>query len=202
MAGHFRKPHGWLGSLVFGRFMNRINRKITDETITLLEIKPQHQVLEIGFGGGVGLARVAQAVSRGKVSGIDFSPEMVSQAERRLRRQIAEGRMQVQFGDVSAIPFPDATFDRVLTINTIYFWPDALQGMEEIRRVLKDGGRGAVSIRSGEKMANYPVTKYDFRLFSSEDVASLMERVGLRDIRVDHRDRDKWYDQVVVIGTR
>jgi len=202
MAGHFRKPHGWFGSLVFGRFMNRVNRQITDATIDLLEIAPQHNVLEIGFGGGVGLARLTKMVTSGKVSGIDFSPEMVGQAERLFRRQIAEGRVQVQLGNVSAIPFPDATFERVLTINTIYFWPDALQGMGEIRRVLKNGGRAAVSIRSGEKMANYAVTKYDFRLFSPEDVAGLMGQTGFRDIRIDHRDRDKWYDQVVVIATR
>jgi len=201
-AAQFRKPHGWFGSLVFGRFMNRVNRKITDATIVLLEICPEHQVLEIGFGGGVALGSLAKRVTSGKVAGIDLSPEMVLQAERRFRREIGAGRMQVQLGDVSVIPFPDAAFDRILTVNTIYFWSDALQGMAQIYRVLKQGGRAAVSIRSGEKMANYAVTKYNFRLFSPDDIASLMRQVGFREVRIDHTDRDQWYDQVIVLGTR
>lgn len=202
MASQFRKPSGWFGSLLFGRFMNRVNRKIIASTITLLELSPQHHVLEIGFGGGASLSSLVKAVSSGMVSGIDFSPEMVRQAERRFRRQIAQGRIQVQLGNVSHLPFPETTFDRVFTINTIYFWPDALQGLTEIHRVLKHGGRAAISIRSAEKMGKYAVTKHDFRLFSPDDVAGLMRQAGFRDIHVDHRDRDHWYDQVVVLGTR
>jgi ubiquinone/menaquinone biosynthesis C-methylase UbiE len=182
--------------------MNRVNRKIIDSTIALLELSPQHHVLDIGFGGGGSLSTLANTVSDGLVAGIDVSPEMVREADRRFRRPIAEGHMRVQLGDVSHLPFPDATFDRVFTINTIYFWPDALQGLSEIHRVLRDGGRAAVSIRSGEKMGKYAVTKYDFRLFSPDDVANLMRQAGFHDIRVDHSDRDHWYDQVIVLGTR
>jgi ubiquinone/menaquinone biosynthesis C-methylase UbiE len=202
IAAQFRKPNGWFGSLLFGRFMNRVNRKVIDATLALLELRPDHHVLEIGFGGGSALAQVTEGVSTGVVAGVDFSPDMVRQAERRFRRPIAEGRMRVQLGDVSRLPFPEASFDRVFTINTIYFWPDALQGMSEIRRVLKNGGRAAVALRSKEKMEKYAVTKYDFRLFSPEEVADLMRQAGFRDVQIDHRDRDHWYDQAIVLGTR
>lgn len=202
MAAQFRKPSGWFGTLLFGRFMNRINRKITDATIALLEINPGQDVLEIGFGGGASLGRLVLVVRGGKVSAIDFSPEMVSRAERHYRRCIEQGHIQVQLGDVSHLPFPDGAFDRVLTVNTIYFWPDSLQGLREIYRVLKSDGRAAISIRSAEKMGQYGVTKHNFRLFSAGDVVGLMGQVGFRDIRVDHQDRDHRYDQVVVIGIR
>jgi hypothetical protein len=76
-----------------------------------------------------------------------------------------------------------------------------LQGLREIRRVLKDGGLAAVSLRSKEKMQKYAVTKYDFQLFSKDEVADLMREVGFRNVRVDHRDEDNWYDQVIVVGT-
>jgi arsenite methyltransferase len=202
MAAQFRKPNGWFGSLIFGRFMNRVNAKIIDATIALLEIAPEHQVLEIGFGGGSALARVAKAVSAGVVSGVDFAPEMVRGAEGRFRRLIAQGRMGVQLGSVSKLPFPEEAFDRVFTINTIYFWPDAVEGLGEIHRVLKRGGRAAISIRSKEKMEKYAVTRYDFCLFSPDGLVGLMRQAGFRDVRVDHRDRDHWYDQVIVLGTR
>ncbi len=202
MAAQFRKPNGWFGSLIFGRFMNRVNRRIIDSTLDLLELKPQHHVLEIGFGGGTSLSRLAETLTSGVATGVDFSPEMVRQAERRFRRQIAEGRIRVQVGIVSQLPFPDASFDRVFTVNTIYFWPDAPQGLGEIYRVLKSEGLAAISIRSREKMETYAVTKYDFTLFSPDDVANLMQQAGFHNIRVDHRDRDKLYDQAIIFGIR
>jgi ubiquinone/menaquinone biosynthesis C-methylase UbiE len=202
MASQFRKPNGWFGSLLFGGLMNRINGKIIDSTIELLELKPQHHVLEIGFGGGSSLQRIATILNGGTISGIDFSPEMVRQAERRFRREIAEGRIHVQLGSVAQIPFPDLSFDRIFAVNTIYFWPDALQGVAEIYRVLKPGGRAAISIRSREKMEKYAVAKYGFALFSPDDVANLMQQSGFLHIRIDHRDREKLYDQAAILGAR
>jgi SAM-dependent methyltransferase len=136
------------------------------------------------------------------VCGVDLSPGVVRQAERRFREEIAAGRLRVQLGDISHLPFPDGTFDRVFTINTIYFWPDTSRGMAEIRRVLKANGKAAVGIRSREKMEQHSVTKHDFRLFSGEEVADVMRQAGFADVKIDHSDQDKWYDQVIVVGSR
>jgi ubiquinone/menaquinone biosynthesis C-methylase UbiE len=173
-----------------------------EPTIDLLDINPSHHVLEIGFGGGSGIAQLAKRLTTGVVSGVDLSPDLVRSAQRRFRPEIAAGRVSLQFGDVSHLPFSEAVFDRVFTINTIYFWPDPEQGMAEIYRVLKPGGKAAVSIRSREKMEQHSVTKYNFRLFSGSDVADLMRQAGFRDVQIDHRDQDHWYDQVIVLGNR
>ena len=202
IAAQFRKPSGRFGSLVMTRLMNRVNRQIAERTIALLDLDPAHQTLEIGFGGGVALSLVAERLTTGVISGVDFSEDMVRRAERKFQGWIARGRMQLKAGDVSRLPYPEASFDRVYTINTIYFWPDALQGMNEIRRVLRDGGRAAVSIRSKEKMENHRVTQHGFRLFSPNDLADLMRESGFRDVGIDHRDPEHWYDQVIGIGTR
>ncbi|GAC1677396.1 MAG: class I SAM-dependent methyltransferase [Candidatus Acidiferrum sp.] len=202
MASQLRRPHGWFGSFVVCRLMNRVNRKIVDTTLDLLNPSPGHHVLEIGFGGGSALANLTKRLSSGIASGVDVSPDMVHQAERRFRREIAQGRITVKSGDIANLPFPDSGFDRVFTINTVYFWADALQGLGEIRRVLKDGGLAAISLRSKEKMQNYEVTKYNFHLFQPQEVADLMRQVGFRDVRIDHRDQQKWTDQAVVRGLR
>ena len=202
MASQLRQPKGWFGSLVLSRVMNRVNRQIIDSTLALLKLDAQSRVLEIGFGGGMALVLLARLVSSGVVSGVDISADMVRRAERRLRHEIAEGRVQVQLGDISHLPCEDAVFDRVFTINTIYFWSDALRGLGEIRRVLKNGGLAAVALRSGDKMQKYAVTKHNFRLFSADEAADLMRQAGFRDVHVDHRDRDKWTDQIIVLGTR
>jgi homospermidine synthase len=51
-------------------------------------------------------------------------------------------------------------------------------------------------------MQKYAVTKHNFRLFSADEAADLMRQAGVRDVHVDHRDRDKWTDQIIVLGTR
>src|SRR5271157_80078 len=201
MAEQLRQPSGLFGSHVLSRLMNLGNRQIVETTVALLEIQPQHRVLEIGFGGGAGLARLAEQVQDGVVTGVDFSADMVRRAERRFRKEIAKGRMEVQLGDVSQLPCPDESFDRAFTINTIYFWPDALKGLGEIRRVLKPQGRVAVAIRSKEKMSKYQFTRHGFRLFSPDELAGLMQMAGFRALRVEHRDQDKTYDQVIVVGS-
>lgn len=202
IASQLRQPHGWFGSLVVRRVMNRVNAKITDATIDLLDISPHDEVLEIGFGGGLGITRVAARLSDGAVSGVDLSPDMLRAAQHRFRRELGSGRVRLQVGNIAHLPFSYAAFDRVFTINTIYFWPDPQQGLAEIRRVLKSGGKAAISIRSREKMEKHSVTQHNFRLFSGYEVADLMRQAGFQDLRIDHRDQEKWYDQVIVVGTK
>jgi ubiquinone/menaquinone biosynthesis C-methylase UbiE len=202
MASQLRQPTGWFGSMVMSPLLNRVNRQINETTLQQLEIRPEDGVLEVGFGGGSALAMVAGRLAGGIASGVDFSPDMVRQAERRFRRDIAEGRVRVQLGDVSRLPYPDASFDRVLTINTVYFWPDTLQGLGEIRRVLKPDGRAAVAIRSKEKMETKSVTRHGFRLFSPDELLDAMRQAGFRGLQLDHRDQHRFYDQVIVVGTR
>lgn len=202
LASQLRKPHGWFGSLVVSRMMNRVNRKTIDATLAALELRPGLEVLEIGFGGGLGLQLLLGQLQAGSITGLDLSREMVRAAEARFRNEIETGRFKVQQGSVTEMPFAAASFDRVFTINTIYFWPDTMKGFAEIRRVLREGGLGAVALRSKEKMQKHKVTQYDFQLFSPEDVATLMKEAGFRDLRVDHRDQEHWYDEVIVTGRR
>src|ERR1700674_3238305 len=120
MAAQMRKPSGWFGSVILRRLLNRMNMAIVESTISRMELEPHHHILEIGFGGGAALALVSKRLTTGVVTGVDFSPEMVREDERRFRLEITNGRVRVQLGDIAALPFPSATFDRVFTINTIY----------------------------------------------------------------------------------
>jgi len=202
MVAQLRKPSGLFGSLVVSRLMNRANRKIIDSTLELLQVSPQNQVLEIGFGGGAAISLLTKQLSTGVVSGVDISADLVRQAERRFHGEIAEGRVRVQLGDISHLPFADAVFDRVFTINTIYFWSNTLQGFGEIRRVLKNDGLAIVSLRSKETMQNYAVTKYDFRLFLPDEAADLMRQAGFLHVRVEQRHQGKVFNEVLVVGVR
>ena len=202
LAAQLRRPQGWFGSLVMSRILNRVNGKIVNATLALLDVKPEHDVLEIGFGGGSALRCLAKRASSGVITGVDISPEMVRRAERQFHAEIQSGRLKVQLGDIARLPFGDSAFDRVLTVNTIYFWPDTKQGLAEIYRVLRPNGIAAVSIRSRDKMEKRAVAKHNFRLFSADEVADFMRRAGFRNVSVDHRDLDRAWDQAIIVGVR
>lgn len=202
LAAQLRKPQGWFGSLVMSRILNRVNGKIVDATLALLNVKPEHDVLEIGFGGGSAVRWLAKRASSGVITGVDISPEMVQRAERQFHTEIQSGRVKVQLGDVAHLPFGDSAFDRVFTVNTIYFWPDTKQGLAEIYRVLRLDGIAAISIRSREKMEKRGVTKHNFRLFSADEVAGFMRAAGFRNVSINHRDRDRAWDQAIIVGAR
>ena len=64
---------------------------------------------------------------------------MLAAAERRLADRGAEARSSAVEGDVTALPFDDATFDLVVSSLSAHHWPDATAGFREIRRVLRPG---------------------------------------------------------------
>ena len=200
MAAQMRKPSGWFGSVILRRLLNRMNMAVVESTISRMGLEPHHHILEIGFGGGAALALVSKELITRVVTGVDFSPEMVREAERRFRTEIASGRIRVQLGDIAALPFASATFDRVFTINTIYFWRDTVQGFGEIRRVLKPGGQAVVALRSRENMERVSFTQHGFRLFSPSEVPPFMQQAGFTNVKLTHERQGTRTDEVLLSG--
>jgi len=96
-------------------------------------------VLDVGCGGG-GLVRALCRRTGAKVTGIDYSPDMVRIAGARNQKAVRAGRVQLETASVSSLPFGDDTFNTVTAFETIQFWPDAAADLIEVRRVMKEGG--------------------------------------------------------------
>jgi ubiquinone/menaquinone biosynthesis C-methylase UbiE len=139
----FGRPRGGLGRLG-GHIMARTNAEFGTWVSDLLQIAPTDNVLEVGFGPGVVIDRLASLVSAGHVAGIDSSSEMVEQARVRNLQGIRSGRVDLQCGSVESLPFADASFDKALAVNSLQVWPDAVGGLKEIRRVMKPGSKIAL----------------------------------------------------------
>ena len=139
----FGRPRGVLGKLG-GMIMARMNADCGAWVTELLEIGSRDSVLEVGFGPGVVIERVAALASAGTVAGIDQSLEMLEQARARNAAAVRNGRVDLRRGSVESLPFQDASFDKALAINSTQLWPDAVAGLREIKRVMKSGGRIAL----------------------------------------------------------
>jgi ubiquinone/menaquinone biosynthesis C-methylase UbiE len=140
----FGRPQGVLGRLG-GIIMARMNRNIAVRAIELLHVQAHDRVLEIGFGPGVGVELLASLVLSGRVDGVDYSEEMVRQATFRNAAAIDANRVGLRQGSVEDLLFENGTFDKVLAINSMQVWPNAVTGLREIQRVMKRGGRVALA---------------------------------------------------------
>lgn len=140
---------------------------------------PGDRVLELGFGSGYGLKRLASISRIGKLCGIDHSGIMVDAAARSNRAAIARGEMQLVCGDFQTLPWESGTFDRVLLVNVVYFF--GLNGSElrEINRVLKPGGMVVAYATAKSSMRRWPFCEpATHRLFDRQELAAMFVRDG------------------------
>ena len=163
-----------------------------------LDVQPTDKVLDIGFGGGITIQEILKTIDTGKIYGLDFSQVMVEQAKQKFKPEIDSNKVSIEFGDIKQLSFGKNTFDKVCTVNTIYFWNDPLACLQEIKRVLKSGGKLVVGIRSADKMKELAVTQYNFRLYNPEAVRDLLLEAEFTNVSIDHRDRDLRLDCVMI----
>ncbi|WP_245872861.1 class I SAM-dependent methyltransferase [Deinococcus planocerae] len=185
MARQFGHPAGAFGGLI-GLLMDWENRQLNHLVYSQLALTGHERILEIGFGTGRTLARIAGKIPQGFVAGIDPSESMVTSARRRCRRWIRAGRAEVRQGEVSVLPYGDGCFDAVLSVNTVYFWPDPERALSEIHRVLKPGGRLLLGYHPAAGLKNKGLEQYGFRLYSEGALDALLRERGFASIRHTH----------------
>jgi SAM-dependent methyltransferase len=103
------------------------------------------RVLEVGCGPGHLAIRMAGQLGL-DVTGLDLDPAMIEVARANAERAADDDRRQPLFvlGDVASQPFPDASFDLVVSTLSMHHWADPRAGLSEIGRVLRPGGRALV----------------------------------------------------------
>lgn len=177
----FQKPTGFLGRVAGWIMASRgSNRERSLWSIERLGVRPGDRVLEIGFGPGVALRRLAELAGEGRVIGLDHSEVMHSQAMRRNAAGIRAGRVELYRGGVESLaelPGLAGPFDRVLAVNCFQFWAEPGARLREIHARMAPGGRIALTVQPRQRGA----TNADARA-RGEQMAGLLEEAGFTQV--------------------
>lgn len=198
VLGQLSRPHGWLAPLM-ARVLDRVNQRLNAQVIDVLDPRPGERILEIGFGGGVGLSLLQARCPDARLAGVEISTAMLARARRRFRGALDAGALELREASVERLPWPDDTFDGVYSINTIYFWPDAMSGLRELLRVLRPSGRLVLGVEAQATLQRAGFADKGFRTPSYDDVATWLGRAGFRDM---HMFEDRKRRNAVIIALR
>ena len=188
LARQLRTPDGAFGGLVLSA-LNIFNHRMMKTTASALALQLGESFLDVGFGGGKMFHLAARTIGNGWMAGVEPSSTALRKAEARFNNQIKAGRLTLTPGSADALPFDDARFDKVCSLNTFYFWPDPIAGLTEIKRVLKPGGRLVLGVYSAEALRSMSVTQHGYTIRTQAETGALIEDAGLRVEGIIHQGR-------------
>jgi SAM-dependent methyltransferase len=142
----FAHPRGWAGRLA-GRIMLWTNKQA--DIVGAIGVQPGDDVLEIGYGPGGLIRLLADRTDAASIRGVDPSPEMRDQASRHNRKAVRTGRVRLDLGTADRTGLPDASVDRVVSVNNVAIWPDLEAAVGELHRVVRPGGTVVVAWHGG-----------------------------------------------------
>jgi SAM-dependent methyltransferase len=166
-----------------GEGMAEDHLPITLPVLDRMRLDPGDSVLDVGCGAGWLLRLLAEQVTEGRVVGVDVSDEMVRHA----RRNCSEfPQVMAVPGTAEEIPWENAFFTRVISVESAYYWPSPAAGLREIFRVLRPGGSAWILInyyRDNPHCHQWgPLLTIATHLLSAEEWATSFRDAGFRDV--------------------
>ena len=191
-----RKPAGEAGKLVADE-MNINHYELTSWGLGKIDIKQDSIILDIGCGGGRTVNRLALLAPEGKVFGIDYSNDCVNWSIEFNKGLIDSCKVEIHNASVEKIPFEDNKFDWALAVETVYFWPNLLQNLSEIKRVLKPSGRimiiNEMYASQNFKDRNDPYVKAgNLKLHTPQELEELLKKAGYVNIQIHLVENKNW----------
>lgn len=185
-------PTGLFGKFIMAQVFDRGNVFLNDLVYQLLSIQEDDHVLEIGFGTGKLIKRMAKQVNKGQIEGVDFSNTMVSMASKKNKKDIANGTVKIHEGDFLEIPFEQKRFSKVCSVNTLYFWTDVEQTIRKIMAILKPGGKFLLAFENKEQLEKRKLSDRVFQLYSTDEIKEFLIRGGFSEnVRIESRKNRK-----------
>ncbi len=183
IAGQLRQPKGE-HAIQVGEKMNEGNLHINLNTIGALNLATSDNILEIGMGNGFFVKDIFNVDSTIQYKGCDFSQIMVEEACKLNEHFIKNGQVNFLLASADKLPFDNEAFDKVFSVNTIYFWDNIELILSEIHRVLKPNGQITISVRPKSVMEHYPFVKFGFTMFTKDSLTNVLSTNNFKVIDV------------------
>lgn len=176
IAKQFSNPVG-VGGRMISFVMNRQNHPLYEETIRLLALSDTDSILDIGCGNGYVLNMLASQ-NNSMLTGIDPSESIIQDAVKRCHKSVKIGRTTLLCQNVNQMSFDDDFFSKAYSINTVYFWENLNNTMQEIRRVLKPNGFFINTFYSDETLSRFSHTQFGYKRFTVEQLTAAGHDAG------------------------
>lgn len=201
--GNPRKPEGSAGEEMLSR-MNESHYEVTGWALSLWKIQEEDCILDIGCGGGMTLKRMSEQAAKGKLTGVDYSLVSVQESKKLNEADIQLGKMEVIEASVEAMPFAQDSFDKIITVESFYFWPDPAENLKEVYRVLKKNGifHLVADIYGKEGLNEKQLSNIqEYQMFNptKEEFVQLLENAGFENVVAHTKEGTDW---ICVEGTK
>jgi ubiquinone/menaquinone biosynthesis C-methylase UbiE len=178
LARELSNPSDILGKFVLGPLWNYRNAALNDAAFKTLALCPDDRVLEVGFGGGYLLRRLGAVVTHGLLVAVDISPAMVAYVQQRERTLVAEGRLVLKCAPADQLPVEDASFSKICSVNSIFYWKDPQHAFAEMHRVATQGSILVLCFTDKRSLNRKSFARNGLSLYELEDIQRMIEQAG------------------------
>ena len=190
------RPKGALGRVMLS-FMNHTHAPLTNWGLKLVDVQDGWTMLDVGCGGGFTIRRLLKRSKDAKVYGIDISEESVAKAKK-VNAEVLDKQVFVTLGSAEKLPYEDGKFNLVTAVETVYFWPNLPNCLQEVRRVLKSGGKFAILVEVVDSDSKWTSVVEGMTAYSPEDLKKLLDEAGFTQTEI-HRKKPAY---ATIIGVK
>ena len=180
------RPEGALGRVMLS-FMNYTHGPLTNWGLKLVNIQDGWTILDVGCGGGFTSRRLLKRSNDAHVYGIDISEESVAKAKK-VNAEVLDKQVFVTQGSAEKLPYENEKFDLVTAVETVYFWPNLPGCLQEVRRVLKPGGKFAILVEVVDSDSKWTSVVEGMTAYTPEQIKSLLDDAGFTQTEI-HRKK-------------
>lgn len=194
--GNPARPTGTAGEEMLSR-MNESHYAVTGWALDFFEFSGNENVLDLGCGGGETLRRMSEKINDGHLTGVDYSSVSVKMSSEHNNKSISCGKMDIVEASVENLPFADDSFDKIITVESFYFWNNPQEDLKEVYRVLAENGTFLIvaDIYGGAELSENEtenIRKYNLFNPSPDEFENLLENAGFRDVKIHTKNGTNW----------
>lgn len=189
---NFGNPNGF-GGKITTKIMNIINQKQYNAVLNNIHLKQDNIILDIGFGNGYLIKKLFEQNISIKIYGIEISNDMINKTIIKNKQNIENGKLKLSLENINKTSFGENTFDKIYTVNTIYFWNELDKSFSEIKRILKPDGMFINVIYTKEYLNKIIYTKYGFNKYGVEEIEKITKDNGMKIIKTVEIKKNKSY---------